>query len=109
MKKIAKGLILGVPALAAFLGVGLYDAGQRATRLQDNAHSTLDLCESLAAQGGGSTQQCITDFRAALDESSSVGMVAALPMALAAAVIVFLVAAGILYLIGRRRDAAITP
>ena len=107
--RIAKGLILGVPALAAFLGVGLYDAGQRATRLQDNAHSTLDLCESLAAQSGGSTQQCITDFRAALDASSSVGMVAALPMALAAAAIVLLAVGGLLYLLRRRRDAAVAP
>ena len=103
MNKVARGIILGVPTLAVFVGVALYDGGQRATRLQDLAHDSLDLCESMAAQSGGSAERCITDFRAALDVSSSLGLKAALPMAFAAALVFFVLAAGLMYLVRRRR------
>ena len=105
MRTAVKGIVLGVPTLAVFLGVLFYDAGQRATRLQDLAHSELDLCESMAAQAGGATESCTAAFRGALDASSSLAWKAALPLALAAALIFLVLALGVMYLVQRRRKA----
>ena len=104
MTRTTRGLILGVLTLAVFLGVGYYDADQRATRLQRAADDTLQLCESLAARSGGSADQCILEFRRAIDASSGEAFMAAVPTALAAAAVFFVLAYGVVYVLWRRRS-----
>jgi hypothetical protein len=107
MTRKARGLIVGVLTLAVFLGVGYYDANQRAYRLQDGAHMTLDACESMAEQAGRPADPCITEFRAALDASQGLALKAALPMALGAAALFLVLALGTLRVLrSRKADAA---
>ena len=106
MTRTARGVIVGVLTLAGFLGVGFYDANQRAYR-QDGAHISLDACESMAEQRGAQTDDCIPPFRAALDASQGLALKAALPMALGAAALFLILALGLLHLLkSRREDAA---
>jgi hypothetical protein len=105
MSTTLRRILLIVLPLAVFLAVGIYDAGQRATRLQNGAHMTLDACESIAEQAGQNMDDpnsaCLVAFRSALDASSTRGMIAALPLALGSAAGVLIL---LLLVLRRRRE-----
>ena len=101
--KVAMLSILAVLTMAVFVGVSVYDGGQRATRLQASAHDRLALCELMAAQAGGSRDECLVPFRDALDSRlSRMGLTAALPMAIGAVALLW-VLVGLGYILRRRR------
>ena len=105
MRKWVKVTLLAVLTLAVFVGVAIYDGGQRATRLQASAYDQLTLCESMAAQGGGSRDDCLVPFHEARDSSFRTGLTAALPMAIGAVALLWAIV-GLGYFLRRRRTEA---
>jgi hypothetical protein len=105
MKKWMKVTLLVVLTLGVFVGVGLYDASGRATRLQNGAHRQLDLCEMMAAQAGSAREACIPPFRQSLEASSGLAMWAAIPLALGGVAVLWMLI-GLGYGVRRWRGTA---
>lgn len=104
MRKWMKVTLLVVLTLGVFAGVGFYDGNQKATSLQRAADSEARLCELTADERGTPREPCYERLRSELDASQGRALVAALPMALGAVAILWLLI-GLLWFLRRSKGA----
>ena len=103
MPKIARVLLLiGLP-LAAFLGLGFYDASQRAYYLQDMSFEGFANCQRMHPNDEAANRACIAPWTRQLATSRRDAFIGAIPGALIAAGTCLIVLALGLFLIGRRQ------
>jgi hypothetical protein len=105
MRKWMKVTILVVLTLGVFAGVGIYDGSQKATQLQRAADSGARVCELTADERGTPREPCYVRLRSELDASYGSALVAALPMALGAVAILWLLIALFWFVRGRKKEA----
>ncbi len=102
MKKSMKVTFLVVLTLGVFAGVAAYDADGRADRLHRSSFLDYDLCQRMAEQASSDGLECVAAHREALEASESLALLAALPLALGAVAVLW-VLIGLVYLMRRRR------
>jgi len=105
MRKWMKVTILVVLTLGVFAGAGFYDGSQRATQLQRAADSEVRVCELAADQRGTPRDPCYVRLNSELDASYGRALVAALPMALGAVALLWLLIALFWFVRGRKKEA----
>jgi hypothetical protein len=101
-------IIIAILTFVVFVGVGFFESGQRADSIQHRAFAYEELCQDRTDPINRTDENCIRDFRRAVDESQSKAIMGAVPIAAGAAAIFLVLSLIFVRLRSRKADKQVS-